>query len=198
MVRVTPLRQFVTRVIHMKRFVGRGVFCLLAAAAALTAQPSVSFASERDRQFFRQAEGQWTGPGEIIAGKYKGTKFVCNFTGSTPRKKVGMTLDGGCRVGVFSQKMSATVELAGSGYRGKFLDGAAGKGMDIVSGNVVDGQKVVFGINRKQLKGAMIAKMGGGDNMVVTVSVKVADKMIPVIGMNLKRLDQTEVGSIAK
>jgi hypothetical protein len=181
----------------MKRFVRRGVFCLLAATATLSMQSS-SFANERDRQFFRQAEGEWTGPGEIIAGKYKGTKFVCNFTGSTPGKKVGMTLDGGCRVGVFNQKMSATVELAGAGYRGKFLDGAAGKGMDIVSGNVVDGKKVVFGINRKQLKGAMVAKMGGDQNMVVTVSVKVADKMIPVIGMNLKRVDQTQVGSIAQ
>lgn len=186
------------RVIHMKRVLGRGVLCLLAASAVLSTQASTSFANERDRKFFRKAEGEWTGPGEIIAGKYKGTKFVCNFTGSTPAKKVGMTLDGGCRVGVFNQKMSATVEYAGAGYRGTFLDGAAGKGMDIVSGNVVDGQKVVFGINRKQLKGAMIAKMGRDDSMVVTVSVKVADKMIPVIGMNLKRIDQTEVGSIAQ
>ena len=108
-----------------------------------------------------------------------------------------MTLDGGCRVGVFNQKMKATVERAGSGYKGRFLDGAAGEGMDIVSGNVVDGKKAVFGINRKKLTGAMIAKMASDDAMIVTVSVKVADRMIPVIGMSLNREEeQISVGSI--
>jgi len=170
--------------------------------AALTSLPitlsgSVS-AADTDKKFFKQAEGNWTGPGEIIAGKYKGTKFVCNFTGSTPEKKAGMTLDGGCRVGLFSQKMTATVERSGSGYRGKFLDGAAGDGMDIVSGNVIGESKGVFGINRKKLKGAMIAKLAGDDGMVVTVSVKVEDRMIPVLGMNLKRVDETKVGSITE
>ena len=28
--------------------------------------------SEGDRQFFRSVEGEWVGPGEIVAGKYKG------------------------------------------------------------------------------------------------------------------------------
>jgi hypothetical protein len=32
--------------------------------------------------------------------------------------------------------------------------------------------------------------------MIVTVSVRVEKQMIPVIGMSLKRLDVTEVGSI--
>lgn len=172
---------------------------ILVLGAAMLIYPAASAsAADRDKAFFEQAEGNWSGPGEIIAGKYKGTKFVCNFTGSTPQKKAGMTLDGGCRVGVFNQKMKATVERAGSGYKGKFLDGAAGEGMDIVSGNVVDGKKAVFGINRKKLKGAMIAKMASDDAMIVTVSVKVADRMIPVIGMNLKRTDETTVGSITE
>ena len=67
-----------------------------------------------------------------------------------------MTLDGACRVGMFTQKMTATVERRGAGYAGTFLDGAGGKGLDVISGSV-KGQKVVFGLNRKQLNGAMLA-----------------------------------------
>ncbi len=60
-----------------------------------------------------------------------------------------MTLDGSCRVGVFTQKM-ATVERQGHGYRGTFMDGG-GKGLDVVSGNV-DGRRVVLALNRSALK----------------------------------------------
>ena len=154
-------------------------------------------ANERDRKFFEQVEGEWGGPGEIVAGKYKGTKFTCTFTGSTPTKKVGMSLDGTCRVGLFTQRMSASVERKGNGYRGTFMDGAAGKGLDVTSGNV-DGRKVVLALNRSALKGAMVAKMASEDNMSVTVSVRVAKQMVPVIGMNLKRVDGAAVGSVAE
>ena len=39
------------------------------------------------RSSSRSVEGEWAGPGEIVAGKYKGTKFTCNFTGSTPAEQ---------------------------------------------------------------------------------------------------------------
>lgn len=175
----------------MKRYIWAGILVSLSAVSA--APPA--FSNERDKAFFQRAEGVWSGPGEIIAGKYKGTKFVCNFNGSTPGKAAGMTLDGSCRVGVFSQKMTATVAFAGKGYRGSFLDGAEGKGLDIIGGNV-DGSKGVFTVNRKQLRGAMTARMTGQDKMAVTVSVKVGDQMVQVLGMGLTRVDQTTVGSI--
>jgi hypothetical protein len=157
-----------------------------------------AFSADQDKQFFQSIEGHWAGPGEIVAGKYKGTKFTCNFTGSTPEGKIGMTLDGGCRVGVFTQKMSAKIENSGrDGYKGSFMGGSEGAGLDIISGNVVDPHKVVFGINRKQLRGVMQARLPDDGSMIVTISVKVEKQMIPVIGMSMKRLDVTEVGSIA-
>lgn len=165
------------------------------AALALSGLSHPTVANERDRPFFQRAAGAWSGPGEIIAGKYKGTKFVCSFDGTTPQRVAGMTLDGSCRVGVFSQPMSATVSFAGDGYKGKFLDGAAGKGLDIVAGSIQN-SKAVFTVNRKQLRGAMSARMTGPNGMAVTVSVKVGDTMVQVLGMNLTRIDQTEVGSI--
>jgi hypothetical protein len=179
----------------------RAFRCMLSVAtlASLGALAVPAEAGERDRKFFQAIEGTWTGPGEIVAGKYKGTKFTCNFAGSTPGKKLGMTLDGGCRVGVFSQKMTASVEASGSaGYKGSFMDGARGEGLDIISGNVVDGDKVVFAINRNDLRGIMQARLPDEDTMRVTVSVKVDKTMVPVIGMNLKRVDAASVGAIAK
>lgn len=170
----------------------------LAAAAFLAGVPVQAHASEKDRQFFSQVAGSWSGPGEIVAGKYKGTKFTCNFKGSNPAgDKVGMTLDGGCRVGLFTQKMFASVEHQGrKGYRGTFMDGALGDGLDVVNGNV-SGSKVVLSLNRNQLNGAMLARLPDSNTMHVTVSVRVEDEMVPVIGMNLKRVDQRTVGAIS-
>ena len=176
----------------MKNYI---VACLTLLPVSFFAVPVL--AADKDKQFFQTIEGQWSGPGEIVAGKYKGTKFVCNLAGSTPDEKVGMTLDGTCRVGVFSQAMKATVTRVGSTYSGKFNDGAEGKGLDVTSGSV-SGNKVVFGLNRKQLNGAMLARVSGRNTMNVTVSVRVDKELVPVIGMSLKRVDNIAVGSIAK
>lgn len=167
-----------------------------AAAAMLLGGAAGANASEKDKRFFSNIEGQWSGPGEIVAGKYKGTKFTCNFTGATPDGKIGMSLDGGCRVGLFTQKMSASVEHTGrQGYRGTFMDGALGEGLDVISGKV-SGERVTLSLNRNQLNGAMLARLPDRDTMHVTVSVKVDNQMVPVIGMNLKRVDTRTVGSI--
>jgi hypothetical protein len=171
--------------------------CLLTALLAATvtvADPA--FASERERRFFKSVEGEWTGAGEIVAGKYKGTKFVCSFKGAAPEDKIGMELDGGCRVGVFTQKMSASFAKSGRDYAGTFMDGAAGKGLDI-TGAHVDGRKVTVALHRNQLKGAMLARLPDDNTMNVTVSVRVEEKLVPVIGISLKRVDATSVGALA-
>lgn len=166
---------------------------LVLASAGL---PGEVNASDRDGKFFKQVEGSWVGPGEIVAGKYKGTRFTCNFTGATPERVAGMSLDGTCRVGVFTQKMSASVERKGRGYKGIFMDGSEGAGLDIVSGSI-DGERVVFGLNRNQLHGAMLARLHDENTMNVTVSVRVDKKLVPVIGINLKRVsDATTTGSV--
>ncbi|NDV85203.1 hypothetical protein GTW51_00635 [Aurantimonas aggregata] len=158
---------------------------LALAIAASTGLASPAFA-ENDETFFRQVVGHWSGPGEIVAGKYKGTKFICDFAGTQHAKSVGMALDGSCRVGLFSQPMRAEVTRGGKGYTGAFQDGAKGKGLDIVSGDV-GADRIVVSLDRKQLKGAMIARLADEDTMAITVSVRVASDLVPVIGMNLKR-----------
>jgi hypothetical protein len=156
----------------------------LAASAFFAAVPAVTAAG--DEVFFDKVVGQWGGPGEIVAGKYKGTKFVCSLSGESLAKNPGMALDGTCRVGIFSQRMRAEVAKDGGTYKGAFLDGALGKGLDIVSGNVA-GNQIVVGLDRKQLKGAMIAKLDGKDKLNISISVRVAEELVPVIGMSLTR-----------
>lgn len=167
----------------------------LLAAASVTASIVPALSIEKDAEFFNGVEGSWRGPGEIVAGKYKGTKFVCDFTGLSTAGKADMTLDGSCRVGVFTQKMSASIKHDGKGYTGKFLDGAAGKGLDVTSGNV-DRGRVVFGLHRKQLRGAFLANLSDPNSMKVTISVRVNKTLVPVIGMNLKRLDGYQTGMV--
>jgi hypothetical protein len=182
----------------MKRAILSKILPLAASVAIAAGTAAPVTAGERDRAFFQSIEGSWAGAGEIVAGKYKGTKFNCTFAGTTPAKKLGMALDGGCRVGVFMQKMSASVIQSGkAGYQGKFMDGAEGSGLDIISGNVVNNRKIVFAINRNQLRGIMQARLPDDNTMNVTVSVRVDDSMVPVIGMSLKRVDEAPVGAIA-
>jgi hypothetical protein len=56
----------------------------------------------------------------------------------------------------------------------------------------------VLAINRKQLSGAMQAKFNDDNTMNVTISVRLEEQLIPVVGMTLKRVDATAVGSVAK
>lgn len=177
----------------MKRSAAAATLSLF--ACALLVLPAQ--AKDKDAEFFRTVEGQWVGPGEIVAGKYKGTKFTCTLDGTTPEEKAGMTLDGSCRVGIFNQPMKATVVRAGNSYKGSFLDGSSGKGLDITGGNV-SGDRVVFAISRRQLSGAMQAKFTSDTTMNVTISVRLEDQLVPVVGLSLKRVDATAIGSIAK
>ncbi|MBD8555821.1 hypothetical protein IFT84_15035 [Rhizobium sp. CFBP 8762] len=173
----------------------RGFAAATLAALAVTSTPAL--AGSMDKAFFEQVSGSWKGPGEIVAGKYKGTKFTCDLNGEPQMAPVvGIKLDGFCRVGVFKQPMSALITQKGDSYTGTFLDGSDGKGLDIVSGKVAT-DKMVIGLTRKKLNGAMIARMQDDKTMNVTISVKVEDTMVPVIGVSLNRqVDSIAVGSI--
>ena len=97
-----------------------------------------------------------------------------------------MELTGTCRVGLFSQPMSAKITKSGSSYRGAFLDGAKGKGLDIVSGRL-RGKRLILGIKRKKLNGTMIANLKNSKKLNITISVKVNKKLVPFIGLTLNK-----------
>ncbi|MEM9329742.1 MAG: hypothetical protein AAGA53_00350 [Pseudomonadota bacterium] len=156
----------------------------------------VTSTSASDKKFFHGIQGKWSGPGEIVAGKYKGTKFVCTFGGAKPDTATGMDIDGSCRVGVFSQPMSAEIIKTAGGYLGAFLDGAKGDGMDVTGGRYTR-DRLVVDIKRKDLNGIMVANLSDPNKLRVTISVKHKERLIPVIGMNLDRKsDPIITGSI--
>ena len=150
---------------------------------ALLAATTVAQASERS--YFRNVQGDWAGSGKIVAGKYKDTRFTCRFKGTRPGR-LGMKIAGTCRVGLFTQRLSAVITKSGSSYRGTFLDGAKGKGMDIVSGKL-RGDKLVVGIRRKQLNGTMVANLKSENKLHISINVHASDRLVPVIGLTLNR-----------
>ena len=102
-----------------------------------------------------------------------------------------MNIDGNCRVGVFNQPMKASFVRTSSGYSGQFLDGEAGEGMDVIGGRFA-GSKVVVDVKRKDLRGVMVANLTPNDKLNITISVRVQNRLIPVIGMTLDRIGQTD------
>ncbi|MBW8636453.1 hypothetical protein K1W69_04560 [Hoeflea sp. WL0058] len=167
---------------------------VIAAGAFAIGLTGSTIAMASDSAFFQSVAGKWRGPGEIVAGKYKGTKFVCDFEGGpSETAKVGLLLDGKCRVGMFTQKMSASINSDRGRYSGSFMDGGDGKGLDIVSGKI-SGNKIVVGLNRAKLDGAMVAHLTDQNQMNVTVSVEVQGTLVPVIGITLSR--NSKVGSL--
>ena len=153
---------------------------------------SVAHASERD--YFSSVQGQWSGAGKIVAGKYKNTRFTCDFTGRTPAS-IGMELDGKCRVGLFTQKMSAKLTKRGASFAGQFLDGAKGKGLDLKGGKL-RGKKLVVKINRKQLNGTMVANLKSHNKLHVSINVRAGGRLVPVIGLTLKRTGEAKKASL--
>ena len=153
----------------------------LALAFATVAAP-LADASPR---YFGSVAGSWSGSGQIVAGTYKGTRFNCRLKGTQPARQT-MDIRGTCRVGLFSQKISATVRKRGRSYRGSFLDGARGKGMDITAGRL-HRNKLTVSINRKQLNGAMVANLTGRNDLRISISVWAGNDYVPVIGLQLKR-----------
>ncbi|MCP1197906.1 hypothetical protein [Notoacmeibacter sp. MSK16QG-6] len=170
---------------------------IVAAASlfALSAGPVFAGPPRSDQAFFRSVQGEWAGAGEIVAGKYKGTKFNCKLSGVENLADSAMTIGGTCRVGIFSQRMEAKIHWAKGGYRGAFLDGALGKGLDIVGGNI-GGSRAIFTLKRNELNGAMLARVTGRDKMTITISVRVGEGMVPVIGLALDRVDSVTTSSV--
>ncbi len=172
----------------MRKLTGFPITTLLSLSMLATAGSNISFAGEQ--QFFNGIDGKWHGPGEIVAGKYKGTKFTCTLNGATAQNTIGMDVNGTCRIGVFTQPMSAKIYKSQGQYTGRFLDGEKGEGMDVTGGRFTT-SRLVVGIKRKKLDATMVARLDGSNKLNVTVSVKVQGQLVPVIGMQLSRKIKT-------
>jgi len=144
-------------------------------------------AQEMSGNFFRALDGKWRGSGEVVAGKYKGTRFQCNFNSLSGLATIDLLLDGTCRMGLFSQSLKAQVRGSKNGVlSGSFNDGARGEGMDITAGKIGK-DHVVLDLLRDNLQGKMLAQLKNKNTMHITLSVKVSEHFIPVVGLDLQR-----------
>ncbi len=157
----------------------------LSIAAAVFALAAVSplAAQAGDREFFDSTAASGQGPGEIVAGKYKGTKFTCDLKGESKSDGAGLKLDGSCRVGVFAQRCLHD-RTRGESYKGSFLDGYAAR--------VSTSFRAPLSAPRhrrhqpqepERRHGSPVSRYKNTLN--VTISVRVNDSLVPVIGMTL-------------
>lgn len=136
--------------------------------------------------FLHSVRGQWSGKGEVVAGRYKGIKFNCKFNAPAAKDGIDMTLTGTCRTGIFSQPISAKIQQKEGTLRGSFNEGAQAQGLDITKG-VIHKNHMILELSREKLNGNMEAKLEGDNLLRITLAVKIDEDVIPVIGMNLNR-----------
>ncbi|WP_144409576.1 hypothetical protein [Martelella endophytica] len=167
-------------------------------AALICASAQSATANDRaDRDFFNDVAGKWSGPGEIVEGKMKGTRFRCELDGLPLEDGgTGFRLDGRCRTGMFSHPVTAVFIREGDTYRGQFLDGSEGEGLDVTDGVIEDG-KAVIQLKRDKVTGALVANLLDAENFNITLLIKGGTRFVPVIGLSLKReTDALAVGAI--
>ena len=154
--------------------------------AGALATASVPFPAEASARYFKSVDGVWKGAGSVVAGKYKGTRFNCRLNGTEERGRE-LAIQGTCRIGLFTQRITARLARNGRSYSGTFLDGAKGDGMDITSGRV-GGNKLTVAINSKGLTGAIVANLVAHNKLRVSVSVRVSSgRYVPVVGLDLTK-----------
>ena len=168
---------------------------LIAVLAA--ALPASAVAESDDDVFFRQVAGKWVGPGKIVEGKLKGTRFKCELDGlPVSGAEDGFKLDGKCRAGLFSHPITAVFIRDGESYRGEFLDGEDGDGLAVTGGSV-ENRKAVISLRRKEVEGALVTSLLTEDDLNITLLIKGGTRYVPVIGLSLKRKgDPFTVGAI--
>jgi len=151
--------------------------------AALPAAPAVDYRTA----FLQSVRGQWSGQGEVIAGRYKGIKFRCTLNTPAADNAAEIYLDGTCRAGIFSQPVKARINRKGGRFRGSFNEGAQANGLDIVAG-AIHKNHMTLELNRDKLNGNMTARLEGDNLLHITLAVKIDEDIIPVIGLNLNRI----------
>jgi len=90
--------------------------------------PDTAGAASQEELFSGRLKGNGAAPERLLPAKYKGEKFTCTFTGVFETAETGMTLDGICRSGIFSQLMKARFVRNTDGYSGAFNEGRTGAG----------------------------------------------------------------------
>ena len=140
---------------------------------------------EETKAYFKSIQGKWAGKGEVVNGKYKNTKFKCELTGKTP-KKLGMEIKGFCRIGLIYQTITATIIKNKGYYKGKFLGGAKGNGLDVVGGRLRN-KRFTAALTRKKINGTIIIDATKKNKMDIILTVEFKGNLYPIVELAMQR-----------
>lgn len=143
---------------------------VLALSLAGLSLPSATSAEENDAAtFMERFSGEWRGTGKLLIGPETGLKFNCALDGNPSRTELTFDMSGKCWAGRLSAQVYAKLHYNAETNRfyGDFLDGAKGKGVDVI------GERKDYGfsllLSRGMTQGELIAKPAGNNKMTITI-----------------------------
>lgn len=161
------------------------IIAVVSIVIANNANAEINQQKQDIKKYFKSIEGTWEGNGEVIAGKYKDTKFKCTLNGKTP-KKIGMDIEGNCKIGIFNQKITAKITRHHDHYRGTFLGGAEKYGLDVVSGKLSN-DIFIAALVRENINGSIIVNATHKNKMGIYIAVEVNERFYPIIELELDK-----------
>ncbi len=161
----------------------------LSIATGLAAASGPAVAGEDAARFMEKFSGEWRGSGKLLIGPDSGMKFHCALNGDPSRTQMTFGMKGKCWVGRLSAPVFARLRYNDDNNRfyGDFMDGAEGKGVDIVAERAGNGFSMW--LSRGQLQGELVASPAGKSKMTILISLidQKRDRKIPVVAMGFAR-----------
>jgi len=111
--------------------------------------------------------GEWVGTGQVLLGGQYGAMFRCKLKGSPDEAQARFDMSGRCWLGGLSAPMTAQLRYNAETreYYGEFMDGADGRGADIVGAH--SGEALSLRLMRGNMQGRLTASTVGPDQMKV-------------------------------
>ena len=169
------------------------VLSLVFAAALSFNGPA--FAGEAS-DFMERFSGDWLGTGQLLVGSESGLQFSCELKGNPSRSQLSFGMSGRCWMGNLSAPVHARLRYNAdtNEFYGEFMDGADGKGLDIVG--VRAGEGFSMRLTRGMAQGRLAAEAVNPDQMTITIFYRdrVNNRELAVVAMGFTRKDASAMG----
>ncbi len=164
----------------MSRIATFALSAALAAAAALPAKAD---------ELMVRFSGEWAGTGQLLFGPQYGEEFHCELKGNPSDSRLSFGMSGRCWMGFLSAPVTAQLRYNAETrqYYGEFLDGADGRGVDIVGARA--GEAISLKLMRGALQGRITAETVSADQMKVMMYYRDVqnNRELPVVAMGFAR-----------
>jgi hypothetical protein len=156
---------------------------LSAALAAATALPA------KADELMARFSGEWAGTGQLLFGPQYGQEFQCELKGDPSDSQMSFDMSGRCWMGILSMPVTARLRYNADThqYYGEFLDGADGRGVDMMGARA--GEAISLKLMRGALQGRLTAETVTADQMKVMMYYRDTqnNRDLPVVAMGFAR-----------